>query len=375
MPFSESHAKALLRVLPSRLETLLENRRYWDPTFLRVYLDHCDDVLFDHPRLGLEFAKIAPRLALLIPEKYPDEWRWASDSVKQEHRELVVRSYALLGGALRVVARFRDADRAYREAARYADSGVISQLWRANLGKRLAKLRSAQGRFAEALKLIEPAIEIYRKQGDQVCYADALNTRGYVLGEARRFSEATRCFSEALVLSKGTRKTSKLAKRTVASAALNLAAAVIQGCLPDDVVRALRLVKQAKRYQGKRRNTMNQYRLTWVEARIHARLGCGRTAERRLVPTRRKFFELGAPFEAALVGLELSLLYWQWAEWPKVEKLALETFEEFEALSSHTEGTAALRLWVEGARKRSLNDESIRAIQTRIQTFMAQGER
>ncbi len=39
MPHSKSYARKLLRELPGRLETLLERNKYWDLTFLRLYLD------------------------------------------------------------------------------------------------------------------------------------------------------------------------------------------------------------------------------------------------------------------------------------------------------------------------------------------------
>ncbi len=200
-------------------------------------------------------------------------------------------------------------------------------------------------------------------------------TKGCVLVDLDRFSEAVPYLGRALALAKGKRRTSKLAERIVTSATHNLAAAVVERCTPDNLVAVLPLVVEAKRYQGKCRNSIAKEKLTWVEARIHARFGCGRTAERRLLSAGRKLLELGAPFEAALVGLELSVLYLQWREWPKLEQVALETFEEFKALSSHKEATAALRLWVEGAEMRSLTKESIREFQATIEALVIRGEK
>ncbi len=56
MPHSLSYAKRLLRELPDDLTVLLERKKYWDTTFLGLYLDHCDAVLFDRPLDGLELA-------------------------------------------------------------------------------------------------------------------------------------------------------------------------------------------------------------------------------------------------------------------------------------------------------------------------------
>ncbi len=373
MPFSESHARGLLREFPTRLETLLENRKYWDLTFLRLYLDRCDDVLFDDPKAGLELAEIAPRLARRIPEKCPEEWRYVGDAEKQVHRELSVTSFGVLGGAYRAGARFTDANSAYRSGLRLAESGPIDPLVRANLDKRLAKLRSAQGRLSEAIELLDGAIEIYRERGDQLSQADALVTKGYVLIDSHRYSESIPYSSRGLALAKGKRRKSKLSDRIVHCATHNLAWALSEGCSPRDLSTALPLVIEAKKYQGKCRNSIAKEKLVWVEARIHAKFGCGRLAERRLLSARKKLFALGAPFEGALVGLELSVLYLQWREWPELEKVALETFEEFKALSGHKEATAALRVWVEGAEMQSLTKEGIRKLQATIEELVVRG--
>ncbi len=47
---------------------LLRRRRYWTPIFLRLYLDHVEEIRFRDPRAGLKLAKLAPKLALLVPE-------------------------------------------------------------------------------------------------------------------------------------------------------------------------------------------------------------------------------------------------------------------------------------------------------------------
>ncbi len=323
MPFSESHARSLLRKL-AQPQQALENRKCWDTMFLRLFLDHCDDVLFDDPGAGIKLAEIAPKLALLVPKKSPEEWKFVSAADKQLHRELVVRSFAVVGGAYRAAARFSDANNAYRNAVKYARSGPIRPIVRANLEKRLAKLRSAQGRFDEALELLRRASQVYRKEDDQSGYADLLNTNGYVLAEQRRFSEAIPYFGQALVLAKGTRRTSKLADKTVFCATLNLANAVIDGCLPNDLIQVLPLVIKAKRYHGRARNTMNQQRLAWVEARILARLGSDRQAEKRLLRAQEIFRKLGAPLEAALVALELSILYLQWGGMAKPGRIGAQ---------------------------------------------------
>ncbi len=358
MPLSEDYAKDLLRKLHSEIEVILEQEKYWDLTFLRVFLDRCDEVLFDDPRAGLELAKLAPRLAASIPQRRPHEWRYVGESEKRLHRELSVRSHAVLGGAHRAGAGFEEADRAYRVSRQICDSGPVRPETRANLYKRLARLRTAQKRYSDASKLVDFAIEVYRDR-DQEYYADALLMKGYVLGESGRHAEAIPFFGEALQLTKPMRRSSSLVKRTFRSAVHNLANAVSRGCGPDDVIAAHRFVKEAKKFYVKKPSSINKHKLNWVEGRVVSRLGSTRLAERRFRGAVEQFLKLGAPLEAAFSSLDLAIIYLRHGQWTELRTLAAETYDRFRALSHDAEALAALKLCMDGAAEHALSEAKI----------------
>ncbi len=370
MPHSESYAKRLLRKLPGQLSVLLERDKYWDLTFLRVYLDECDEVLFDDPKTGLELAGLAVDLALRIPERCPFDWQRASESEKQCYVDLLARSHATLGGAYRATGKLRAAAGAYRSAHEIEDGGQMSLMARADLAMRYAKLLSAQREFPTAIKLAEEALRAFRDK-DRIQYANALITKGYVLGEDSRHTEALPFFAQALQLIRPNRRVSSRASRVFHCAVHNLADALSRGCFTKDVISALSFIAEAKRFFSGQRNSLNKQKFIWVEARVHARLGCGGLAERRLITAHKKLIELEAPLEAALVALDLSLLYAQWDEWDKVEQLSIRTSEDFRALSTHTEALAALRLWAEGVREKSLTAEKVRSTRDLIEAAVA----
>ncbi|MCP3957421.1 MAG: hypothetical protein GY719_06180 [bacterium] len=374
MPLTKAYAQDLLRKRPRETTVLLLERKYWDLTFLQVYLDECDRVVFDDdPKAGLELAEAAPKLALMIPKRRPFEWQQhASNAEKQLLRELLMTSHAVLGGAYRALGRFEDAEKAYAVACEICDSGPISPMAKANLYKRMSKLRSGQRRFDEALELVDYAVEVYRDE-DPVIYADALNTKGYILGESKRNSEALQCFGQALKLSRPTRKNSSLAKGNFHSIVHNLAAASSEGCSDKDAIRALRYVRIAKRFLAKKRNSVAKQKLAWVEGRITATLGSTRYAERLLLRTLKAFLKLGAPFEAALVGLEVSVIYLQEGQWTKLRELAEDTYKRFRELSADKEAVATLKLWVEGAKKRTLSEASISSALSAIEKRIVLG--
>ncbi len=372
MPHSEHYAKELLRNRPGHPTALLEQRKYWDLTFLRLYLDHCDTLLFDNPKAGLQAAVVAPKLALLIPERRPYEWKeFTSESEKQQHRELLAKSQAVLGGAYRATARFEEADEAYAEVARICSTGPVCPTIRANLDKRLAKLRSAQRRFGEALNLIDSSIEIY-KDTDTVYHADAILTKGYILFELGRFSESVPLFAEALFLAGDHRRVSSVAARTVYCAVHNLAETTARICSVDDIIVARRYVNQAKRFLSKKRASINKHKLSWIEGRIDGRLGSARAAERRFLGAIEPLLKLGAVFEAALVALDLSVIYFDHREWDQLKELAAATFERFRELSSDREAIAALRLWMDGARESTLTRAKILGTKDTIASLMRQ---
>ncbi len=370
MPLSEDYAKDLLRNLPERLEIVLEQKKYWDVTFVRVFLDHCDRVLFDDPKRGLEMAEVARRLAEKVPEKSPFEWEHLTgEAEKQLQRELSVRAHAVLGGAYRAAARYQDAEDAYLAAFRVCASGRVSRFVEANLKKRLVRLRSAQERYDDALELLDEVIPVYRS-GDSQYLADALGTKGYVLAEAGRYSEAIPLFAKALHLAKPKRSQYELASRVFQCALHNLVDAISRTCHPDDLIDALPYVGEAKRRCSKKRDSINTSKLGWVEGRIAARLGSWRLAERRFKSASARLFKLGAPFEAALVALDLSLLYQHESRLSELATLAIDTYEKFRQLSQDVHALAALRLWLDAARTRELTRASIvsarEAIEQRI---------
>ncbi len=79
---------------------------------------------------------------------------------------------------------------------------------------------------------------------------------------------------------------------------------------------------------------------------MHAR------AERCFQVARGRFIELRAPWEIALVSLDLCLLHQEHGEWPELEVLAADTCRRFRVLSGNTQAVAALSLCVNAAQAR-----------------------
>ena len=355
---SESPAQADLGFeLPADLNALLEEPRYRDETFLRLYLDHCDEVLFRDPQKGLKLAEIAPRLA----EKLRESSRRSSQFSR---RELRVRSYAVHGGALRACGRLEEADEVYQIALRVCGNGDVSVQEEANLHQRLAVLRTTQRRFDEAFKVCQGAIETHRAFGHDGYLGEALVILGVAYIGASHFEEAVPCLGEALQLTRN--KTS----RTYHAAIHNLALALTGTEDRTALKSALRYIREAKRRLRDHRRSLPKHKLTWIEGELHVKISLDRHAERLFWRARQGFLELGAPYELALVGLDLSQLLKREERWSELEDLAAETFGRFRLLSADTESIAALSLWMDAVRAKKLDDEVVADVREKLETRM-----
>ena len=93
-------------------------------------------------------------------------------------------------------------------------------------------------------------------------------------------------------------------------------------------------------------------------------------AERLFRRARQGFLELGAPFELALVGLDLSELLKREGRWSELEDLAAETFESDCLLSADTESIAALSLWMDAVRAKKLDDGVVADVRLKLEQRM-----
>ncbi len=364
MAHSIEWARRLLQELPGDPQELLpapgRRRNYADPTFLGLFLDWLDERIFHDPQAGLRWAKVAPELARVTPAEEGPEG-------KRAQREDLVKAHVILGGAYRAAGRPDAAEKPYQDALRIAGSDAISPAVRAFLNQRLAVLRACQGRPRDALRLLDETLEIHPEPGLE--RSNTLVPRGYVLNDLGRCSEAVECLGEAF---QGIQpETSAAAARTHQCAVHNLVLAITKWRQAPPW-QALGHVREAKRLLGDQRRSMPRHRLQWVEGLVLRRLdACGaragyslvERAETAFLRAREGFIQLGAPWEIALVGLELAALYRSLGRWDDLFAIAFDTLQRFRRLSGNTQAVAALSLCVDAAQARSGAAAAIAAAQ------------
>lgn len=353
MPHSEEWAKRLLRELPKKSpKVLLRSRSYADATFLPLFFEFLDDLIFQDPRKGLKWARAVPDLALRVPEgEGPEE--------RQAHRERLVRAWAILGGALRAWGDHDSAEEAYGEAFKLIKSEAVSELLRADVERRFSYLRACQDRVEEALELSSEAVKTMRRIGaPEKTLARALISEGYVLlFKLGRPNEAMDIFGEALNLA-GDSQGSPADKRLHGSACHNLAFAIVaRSTTLGAQSKAMHYIKQARKMVKGQRRSVGRYRLLWCEGLVWSRTGGHARAEKACRVALEGFEALGLPWEIALVSLDLGELLQIFGDWAELQKLAEKTYKQFQLLSADTEALAALSQWVNAVRAQTLDDE------------------
>ncbi len=342
-------ARRLLRELPKDPKRLLKSRSYADPTFLELFFEWLDDLIFHDPRAALEWARIVPDLASRSPEEDGSEGR-------QQHQEHFVRAWAILGSAYRAAGQPDEAEAPYQVALKLAESKAVSDVVRADTDRRLSTLRACQGRPKEGLELVCGAEETLRKadEASHTLLIKALISKSYILTiKLGRHSEAIDCGGEALSLA-GNPESSPVLKRIHQSACNNLAFAISASSSFGDQKKALWYVQQAlDLLKGMKKRTAARYRLQWVEALIWNRIGMHAKAEKLYRRALEGFEALKLPWEIALVGLDLGSLLHLVGDLIELEKIASQTFKQFRLLSGADRQTlAALSLWVDAVRSR-----------------------
>ncbi len=361
MPLSLDYAKRLLAKvdLENDPEVVLECQSYWDETPCRLYFEACEELIYRTPEAAVKAAAVAPRLAAAVPEGDSPEGR-------REHRDRLVRGHCILGSASRATGRHGAARQAFYRALRVARKG-ISPGTSALLNRRIAYLGAAENKLAQALKRAQRAKEL---SADANSLGAAYTVRGYVYVKFGRYSDGVRDFGKALSILDRRKDSGGEAERMRYAAVHNLLYAISKNPSPESLGDVRFYMRQARKLVPSHRRSLPRYQLYWVEGLVFIKLGSGRRGERLLHRAQAGFREVGAPFEMALVGLDISELYRDEGRWEELEELAGATFCQFKALSADAEAIAALKLWREAVESREVADELLAKVKAELATRM-----
>lgn len=269
-------------------------------------------------------------------------------------------AWACLANALRLSGDSRAAEEAWSQAETHLAAGTGDTLVAAKLARLKGVLRLRQRRFGEAVELLERAASAYEGAGE----LDQAGRTWITLGVAHHESgDLPRAAQGAL---RGGQLIDRQSSPELAIAALNnLVFYLHQAGHREDAEYFLALIRDLVARQQMEIETL---RLRWLAAKMSAAAGRQVQARYELDAVRRGFIDQSLPYDAALVSLELALLYAESGSGLEVERLATEMYPIFLSADLPREATASLLLFVQAVQDRKASPARIRELLTSLET-------
>jgi tetratricopeptide (TPR) repeat protein len=335
--------EALRALPPGRRRLAVETeRRHWTWALAERLCEESVRRAAHRADEAVELARLGLRAAELAPESEPWRsrllgWVWA----------FVANSRRVQGDLPGAEEGFLCSDRLL-EAGAAADPDLLDGMRPLELK---ATLRRYQGRFDEALALLDQAL---KANGSQEARGRVLIYKANTLKLMGDFELALAelCQAERLLKSSQNDRLVLVVQHSLAHSLWQL----------GRYEEAEALLPEARKRAIGTGNELDLVRVLWVEGGVAAGLGRREQALTALGQVRRHFNAHRIAYDAALVSLELAVLYLEEGRVGEVKRLAEEMYWIFKDQGVRQEASAALRLFYEAARKEEATAELARRL-------------
>ncbi len=317
-------------VLPNDTSVLIRNRRFWTHEVVLELFEQADEIGFTDPQAGLEIAEVTVRLV----DKLPGIYRRGSEKTL-----LKSRAFTILGSRLRAVARLDESDRAFMLAGGLSWGAPSLDI--ADLLRRRGLLRVDQRQLDSALLLMDQSLRIHESErADEHRVGCVLLSRGLVFFHAERYREAICDFVVSTRLIDPER-----GLIDYYGAVHNLGAALVKSAgSREEVSAAIEHIRKARKI-GYAPHTLPGLTLTWMEGLLLVKMGRKEEAEAAYREARSGLTRLNAPYEVALLLLDLAELLCEQGRLEELVTVAAEMFPLFGAFRANREVIAGLRMF------------------------------
>jgi len=337
---------ASLMELPpeGRLARLVENEELHTWGLTRLLLRKSREQAHDDTQHAVELAELAVLAADQLPAEayHPD---WIGD--------LKAQAWAVLGNARRVAGELTSAEAAFRRALTILEQTSTGRpRVRGDVLDLLASLRREQGRFEAARAVLTEAEALFRAEGDRHRVGKVLLIRAKTLEESGKLKEAIDLLRQSTALLEAERD-----PRLAACAETNLLWYLVGLKRHDEAQEVLQGLLD--RYEG---TELERKRWRWIEAHIAQGRKEVDSAESIFREVRTWFLDQGLSFDAALVSLDLAVLYAELDREEELQELASEILPLFHAQGVEREALASLLLFQQALERKTLTVGLLREV-------------
>jgi tetratricopeptide (TPR) repeat protein len=323
---------------PAHQELLVQNSaRFRDRMVCEKLLGASHEEGFREPARSLQLASLALRVAERLAEGGTDVDLLAG---------LRARAWAQVGNASRIGGDLYGAATAFQAAdGLLAANPRVGLIDKAQVLSLKAVLCRERRQFAEAGRLFDRAIAIYRRLGQTNQMGRAVAQKALVLQQASDPKGCLALLHRALELVDPHDD-----PRTYLSVRHNLIVALVDDDRPRE---AFALLFHTRPLYLKIGDRMILLRLRWLEGQVAQALHRLEQAEAAFREVRQAFVELGIAYEVAQVSLDLAAVYAAQGRTAEMRRLAEEMLVFFESHQVHREAMAALALFCNAASRES----------------------
>ncbi|HSL81612.1 MAG TPA: tetratricopeptide repeat protein [Thermoanaerobaculia bacterium] len=337
----------LLKLSPEdRRKTIQETPTFGFLGLAEYVVERSREKGFEDPSQAEELAELAVEVSeALSREIYPSTMVLDAQTL----------AWAALGNARRLRSDLVGADRAFGPAQRLLKRSKAKDPWnRGEVLSLLASLRIDQTRFDEARKLLEEAVEIFRKGQETEREAKALIQLGKTASDAGAPEEAIPFLESAReLLGDEDARLRMMAGHTLAMALLEA------GRREESQGLFERLAPEYDAHAGE---FWTEQRRTWLAGRLAQARGDVAEAEGFYQAIRDGFLEREMAYDYALSTLEHAGLLLEQGRHAEVRRLAEELVPLFVSHQLHRHALAALSIFQQAAAAQEATSELVRDV-------------
>jgi tetratricopeptide (TPR) repeat protein len=268
--------------------------------------------------------------------------------------DLRARAWSYIANMRRAAADLAGAEEAFERAYLHLKRGTREPLERAQFLDLKASLRGAQRRFPEAIRLLRRSANIFLGHGEKHRAGKSL------LNLASTYNFAGEPETAIVVLQDSLRLIDPAQDERLLLCAWHNLIDILTHM--GRFIEARGLYSKARPLYRKFNDPYYDNRRLWIKARIERGLGQSESAEKLFVAARERFLADEVPYEAALVSLELAILYAEQDRIVELKRLATEILPIFTSLQIHREALAALMFLKQAVDSERLSVEVVTGI-------------